>query len=53
MGLWKIDTVSRDEWERRMMRRHNIRQWLITIGQILLIAGAVMVIIWLCREVHP
>lgn len=53
MGLWKVDTVSRDEWERRMMRRHNIRQWLITIGQLLLMAVAVILIIWLCREVRP
>lgn len=53
MGLWKIDNVSRDEWQRRMMRRHHIHQWLVLIGQIALMAGAVLLIIWLCREVHP
>ena len=53
MGLWKVDTVSRDEWERRIMRRHDLRQWLITIGQLMLMAGAVLLIIWLCREVRP
>lgn len=53
MGLWKVDNVNRDSWERREMRRHNLRQWLITIGQLLLMAGAVLLIIWLCQEVRP
>lgn len=53
MGLWKIDNVNREEWERREMRRHNIRQWVITLVQLALIAGAVLVIVWLCQEAHP
>ena len=53
MGLWKIDNVSREEWQRRMMRRHHIHQWLILIGQLILIAGVLLMVIWLSKEVHP
>lgn len=53
MGLWKIDNVSSEEWERREIRRNSIHKWLILIGQLILIAGAVAVIVWLCQEVHP
>lgn len=52
MGLTKIDERT-SEWERREMRRHNIKQWAITIGEILLMFGAVYLIVWLCSEVHP
>ena len=49
MGIWKIDNVSSEEWERRMMRRHDIRQWVITILQMAGMVGAVMFVIWLVR----
>ena len=57
MGLWKIDDVSKEEWERRELRRHDIQRILITIGQIALMVGAVVVTIlvvrWAMNEVHP
>ena len=46
MGLWKIDNVSKEERERRELRRHDIQRILITLGQIALMTGAVMVTIW-------
>lgn len=42
MGIWKIDNVSSEEWERREMRRHNIRQWTITIVEIALLIGFIV-----------
>lgn len=53
MGLWKIDNVSKEEWERRMMRRHSIKRWLITIGEILLIAATIWWIVWVLKEIRP
>ena len=53
MGLWTIDNAARSEYERRAMRRHHIRQWLILIGELLLIAAAVVVMIWIAGEVRP
>ena len=52
MGITKIDERT-SEWERREMRRHTFRQWMITIGEVLLMVGAVYLIVWLCSEVHP
>ena len=53
MGLWKTDNVNREEWERRMMRRHNIHQWLVLLVELALIAAAIIGIVWLFNEVHP
>jgi len=53
MGLWTIDNAVRSEYERRAMRRHHIRQWLILIVELLLIAAAVLVMIWIAGEVRP
>lgn len=57
MGLWKIDNVSREEWERRELRRHDIQRILITIGQIALMTGVLMatiwVVYWAMDQVHP
>ena len=53
MGLWLIDEVTRSEYERRAMRKHHIRQWLILIGELLLIAATVVVMIWIAGEVRP
>ena len=55
MGLTRIDDqpkMSASEWERREMRRHNIKMWLITLGEIALIAGLVYLMLWLGDEVH-
>ena len=49
MGIWKIDNVSSEEWERREMRRHNIRQWLVTLAELACMAGAVIGLIYLVR----
>ena len=46
MGLYKIDNVSREERERREMRRHSIRQWTITILEIGVIVGLVWLLVW-------
>ena len=53
MGLRKITgeqfKISPEEWEKREMRRHDIRQWTITIIEILGMAAFVMGSIWLIR----
>ena len=53
MGLWKIDAVSREEWERRMLRRYRIRQWAVLAVEIALIVGACFLFEWLIREIQP
>lgn len=52
MGLQKIDERT-SEWERREMRRHNLKQWAITIIELIFMIGTVYVMIYLCSEVHP
>jgi len=47
MGLWKIDNVSSEEWHRRQLRRHDIRQWAILLLQLCGMALAVYIVIWL------
>lgn len=42
MGLYKIDNVSSEEWHRRQMRLHTIKQWALVIMEIALIAGFVV-----------
>lgn len=49
MGIWKIDNVSSEERERREMRRHDIRQWLITLAELACMAAAVIGVIHLVR----
>jgi len=53
MGLWKVDNVSSEEWERRMMRRHSIQRWLITLGQIALMVVTIGWIVYLLGAVGP
>lgn len=57
MGLWKVDNVSSEEWERRMMRRHEIRQWTITVIEIIMLAGFVVgmwyLFDWACGQIRP
>ena len=53
MPMWKVDAVSRDEWERRMMRRYRIRQWVVLIVEIALIVGVCFLFEWLIREIQP
>ena len=47
MGLYKIDNVSSEEWDRRMMRRHSRIRWMITLAEIAALAGAIWMVIWL------
>jgi len=47
MGLYKIDNVSKEEKERREMRRNDIRSWLVTLAEIAVMAGVVWLVIWL------
>ena len=53
MGLSKIDNVSKEEWERRMMRRHSIQRWIITLLEILFMVGVVLALIWIANQMHP
>ena len=57
MGLWKIDNVSSEEWQRRQMRRYNIKAWALTILEIALIIGFVIgmwhVYTWASDVVRP
>ena len=53
MGLYKIDNVSKEEWERRMMRRHSIQRWIITLLEILFMVGVVLALIWIANQMHP
>ena len=52
MGIYKIDDVSSKEWDRKMMRQHNIRQWMILIGELALMTGVVLALIWIANQVH-
>lgn len=49
MGLYTIDDVCKKESERREMRRHSIRQWLITLVELAFMAGTVIGVIYLAR----
>ena len=57
MGIWKIDSsaerLSPEEWNRRMMRKHSIQRWLITIAEIIFMAGVIWAMIYFFGEVHP
>lgn len=53
MGLWVIDEVNMSEYERKAMRRHLIKRWLVLIGELLLMAGALVAMIWIAGEVRP
>ena len=49
MGLWTIDNVIQQERERKAIRRHERRQWAITITEILILAGLIAGAVWLIR----
>ena len=53
MGLYKIDNVSSEEWDRRMMRRHNIWRWFVTLLEIGFMVGVVLAFIWIANQLHP
>ena len=53
MGLYKIDNVSKEEWERRMMRKHSIQRWIITLLEIFFMVGVVLALIWIANQMHP
>ena len=54
MALWKTDSswerLSPEEWNRRMMRRHSIQRWAITILQIAGIAGVIWLMVWMWEQ---
>lgn len=53
MGLRRITgeqfPISPEEWQKRQMHRHSIKQWTITIIKILGMVGFVVGSIWLIR----
>lgn len=49
MGIWKIDNVSSEEWERRQLRRHDIISWLRTLAEIAAMIGVVLLLMWMIR----
>lgn len=57
MGLTRIDESSKrlspEEWNRMMIRRHHIQRLLITLAEILFMAGVVWAMIYFFGEVHP
>ena len=61
MGLRKINDgqfrISPEEWQRRQMRRHNIKQWTLTIIEILLLTAFVVgmwqLFEWASSQIHP
>ena len=57
VGLWKVDNVSSEEWHRKQMRRHDIKQWVLTIIEIILMVGVVVgmyyLFMWASNQIHP
>ena len=57
MGLRRIDEspkqMSPEEWNRRMMRKHTIQRWVITIIEILFMAAVIYGMIYFFGEMHP
>ena len=56
MGLRRIDEhpkMSVSEWEEREMRRHIRKRILITLAELVLMAGMIYLMFWLAQEVHP
>ena len=53
MGLRKVSdgqfSISPEEWNRRELRKHDIRQWCITICQISGLVAFILFSIWLFR----
>ena len=49
MGLYKIDNVSSEEWHRRQLRRHDLKQWGITLLEIGALVAVVLLLMWLAR----
>ena len=49
MGLYKIDNASREEWDIRERRRHERRQWMVTLGEIALMVGSVVAVALLMK----
>lgn len=53
MGMYKIDNVSSEEWQRRMLRRYNIRQWILLGVMILAVAGMACLMVWALGVMKP
>lgn len=61
MGLRRITDgqfrISPEEWQRRQMRRHTIKQWTLTIIEILLLTAFVVgmwqLFEWASSQIHP
>ena len=56
MGLRRIDEqpkMSISEWEEREMRRHIRKRILITLGEIIIMAGFLWLFFWLSDSIHP
>lgn len=57
MALWKTDSswerISPEEWNRRMIRRHSIQRWVITIIEIAFMAAVIYGMVYFFGEVHP
>jgi len=49
MGLYKIDNASSEEQKRRAIRRHEAKQWMITLAEIGAVVGLVILWSWLIR----
>ena len=53
MGLRRITgeqfPISPEEWHKRQIRRHELKQWAITIIQIIGIIAFVLLSIWLIQ----
>lgn len=61
MGLRKIDDcqfrISPEEWQKRQLRRHDIKQWALTIIEILLLTaflvGMWQLFEWVNSQIRP
>lgn len=61
MGLRRITgeqfPISPEEWHKREMRRHNIKQWTLTIIEILLLTAFVVgmwqLFEWASSQIRP
>lgn len=53
MGLYTIDNVCKEEWQRRMMRRHHIKRILITLGELLFLGAVIAFLVWAGGEMKP
>lgn len=53
MGLWKIDTVSREGWHQQQLRRHRIISILEAVGLIAFAVGMWFLFQWAADVMRP